>query len=231
MTVHLMSSGIVNCRSFIYHRGMSPRPRTASDADLLMAAVRAVSRVGPSRLTLADVAAEAGVVPATLLQRFGSKRGLLLALAREGSTASAQELAALRAAHPSPLAALRATADCMAGMANSPEELANHLAFLNIDLTDPDFHRYALEGSRAFGAGLQALLDAAVVARELKRCDTARLARLVQEVLHGGLVAWAIHREGTAREWVRQDLEALLEPYAAAGKRRGPAARARRRRG
>ena len=199
---------------------MSPRPRTASDEDLLQATIRAVSRVGPARLTLADVAAEAGVAPATLVQRFGSKRGFLLALARAGSKASARELAAIRAAHPSPLAALRATADCMAGMANSPEELANHLAFLNIDLTDPEFHRYALEGARAFTAEMQALLDAGVAARELVKCDTARLALLVQEVLHGSLVTWAIFREGSAREWVWRDLEALLGPYLVASRRR-----------
>jgi AcrR family transcriptional regulator len=158
------------------------------------------------------------VAPATLVQRFGSKRGLLLALARAGSTAASQETAALRAAHPSPLAALRAVADCMAGMANSPEELANHLAFLSIDLTDPEFHRYALEGARAMSAEMQSLLDAAVAAGELKQCDTARLARLVQNVLHGALVSWAILREGTAREWVRRELEGLLEPYLAAAR-------------
>jgi AcrR family transcriptional regulator len=201
---------------------MSPRPRTASDADLLAAAGRAVSRVGPSRLTLADVAAEAGVAPATLVQRFGSKRGLLLALAREGSGAVADQMAALRAADPSPLAALRAVADCMTQMAPSPEELANHLAFLVIDLTDPEFHRHALEHARAFQAELNALLDAAVAAGELTTCDTARLARLVQATIHGALVAWAVYREGTALEWVRQDLETLLAPYAAQD-RRAPA--------
>src|SRR4051812_2405333 len=119
---------------------MCPRPRTATDAELLAAATRAVSRVGPVRLTLADVAAEAGVAPATLMQRFGSKRGLLLALAREGSAAAGETMATIRSAHPSPLEALAAVADCLTGMAPSPEELANHLAFLCIDLTDPEFH-------------------------------------------------------------------------------------------
>src|SRR5262249_27193952 len=128
MTVHLLSRGIVNSRSFIYDQVMSPRPRTATDADLLTAAHRAVSRVGPSRLTLADVAAEAGGAPATLVQRFGSKRGLLLALVQLAPAGVGAEFAALRAAHSSPLAAVRAVADCMAGMAPTPEELANHLA-------------------------------------------------------------------------------------------------------
>ena len=192
---------------------MCPRPRTASDADLLMAASRAVSRVGPSRLTLADVAAEAGVAPATLMQRFGTKRGLLLALARQGTTAAAHEMAALRAADPSPLAALRAFADCITGMAPTPEELANHLAFLVVDLTDKEFHHYALEQARAFQAELTSLVEAAVAAGELVPCDSEGLARVMQEMLHGALVTWAIYREGTAREWVRRDLETLLAPY------------------
>jgi AcrR family transcriptional regulator len=200
---------------------MSPRPRSTSDADLLMAAARVVSRIGPSRLTLADVAGEAGVSPATLVQRFGSKRGLLLALVRLAPDTVAEEFAKLRAAHPSPLAALRATADCVAGMAATPGELANHLAFLVMDLTDPDFHRPALEHARAFVAELKALLDDAVAGGELKRCETAGLARLVQELINGALVTWAIFREGTAQQWVRLDLEALLAPYlVAAGRRR-----------
>jgi AcrR family transcriptional regulator len=193
--------------------GMCARPRTASDEELLAATTRAVSRVGPSRLTLADVAAEAGVSAATLVQRFGSKRGLLLALAREGSAGLGEQMAGIRAAHPSPMEALRAVADCLTGMAASPEELANHLAFLCIDLTDADFHRHALEHARAFQGELKALLGAAVDAGELAACDTDSLARLIQELLHGALVTWAIFREGTARDWLRRDLEMLLAPY------------------
>ena len=60
---------------------MSPRPRTTSDATILAALTRVISRIGPAKLTLADVAAEAGHSRAGLVQRFGSKRGLLLAVA------------------------------------------------------------------------------------------------------------------------------------------------------
>ena len=206
-------------------RGMSPRPRETTDAAILEATHRAVSRYGPARLTLAHVAAEVGVAPATLMQRFGSKRGLLLALARQGSGATGHEYAAIRAAHPSPLAALFAVADCMAGMAPTPEELANHLAFLHIDLTDPDFHRLALEQARAARAEIRAFLDDAVKAGELTPCDTERLARAVGVTLGGGLLAWAIEREGTAADSLRYELETLLGPY----RRSGKAARTRQR--
>src|SRR5882724_1734919 len=115
------------------------RPRQTTDDAILQATARAIARFGPARLTLAHVAAEVGVAPATLMQRFGSKRGLLLAFVKQGSEAGGDMYAAIRAAHRSPLGALFAVGDCMAGMATTPEELANHLAFLHIDLTDPDF--------------------------------------------------------------------------------------------
>src|SRR5215467_8521031 len=108
---------------------MTPRPRATSDADLLAATYRIVSRRGPN-LTLADVAKEAGVSPATLVLRFGSKRGLLLALAASGARDLPDEFARIRAAHRSPLAAVGGVADCMAAMAESPQALANSLAFL-----------------------------------------------------------------------------------------------------
>ena len=47
-----------------------------------MATMRVMQRRSPVDLTLADVAKEAGVVPATLIQRFGTKRSLLLAACR-----------------------------------------------------------------------------------------------------------------------------------------------------
>src|SRR6267378_8251977 len=107
-------------------RRLMPRPKATSDADLLNAAHRVVMRLGPN-LTLADVAKEAGVSAATLVQRFGSKRGLLLALASSGSQGLPEEFARIRAAHRSPLAALIGVGDCMAAMAESPETLSNSL--------------------------------------------------------------------------------------------------------
>jgi hypothetical protein len=67
---------------------------------------------------------------------------------------------------------------------------------------------------------MKGLLDDAVGAGELSACDTDGLARVVQGTLHGALVAWAIYREGSAREWLRRDLDYLLAPYLASKRRR-----------
>jgi AcrR family transcriptional regulator len=209
-----------------------PRPRTATDAAILEAAHRVITRLGPARVTLADVGREAGLSPATLVQRFGSKRGLLLALARAAAGSVGDCFAAVRAAHASPLAALLAAATEMTRHVTSPEELANGLAFLQLDVSDPDFHRPALENSNRILAGYRAIVEEAVAAGELVPCDAARLARAVGAVSGGSLLAWAIYRKGSAEAWVRADLATLLDPYrrrtgAPPGKARGRGAEGR----
>src|SRR2546423_12577864 len=189
---------------------MSPRPRETTDEQLLAATYRVVSRLGPN-LTLADVAKEAGVSPATLMQRFGSKRGLLLAFAASGPQMLGDEFTRIRAKYRSPIAAVFGLADCVAAMAHTPETLSNSLAFLQMDLVDPDFHKHALAHSRGMVAGIRGLLDEAVAAGELQRCDTARLARAVQGLIGGSLLQWSIDREGKAADRLREDLDSLLK--------------------
>jgi AcrR family transcriptional regulator len=195
---------------------VTPRPRTIADADILAAAYRVMSRVGPTRLTLAAIAGEAGLAPATLVQRFGSKRGLLLALSSGAAEVVDSCFEAVRARHASPLDALIAAATVMAQSTTTPEEMANHLAYLQIDVSDPDFHRHILDNTRRTIAGYRALLDDAVAAGELVPCETERLARAISSMSGGSLLSWAILREGTSLDWVRADMATLLDPYRAA---------------
>ncbi len=118
------------------HAPMSPRPRQASDEDILMAAFRAIARLGPARMTLADVAKDAGVSPAAIVQRFGSKRALLLAAAADAAGGSQFIFPGLRARHRRPIDALLGLADCMTVMGTTPEAIANNMTFLQIDLRD-----------------------------------------------------------------------------------------------
>ena len=201
---------------------MSPRPRKVSDSQLFAAAHAVMSRVGPRELTLAAIAKEAGVTAAVLVQRFGSKRALLLALAEKYSDGSGEFIAALAKRHASPLAALRAYADCMAGMAASPAALARNLAYLQIDMTDPDFRRHLVKQARATRSGLKRLVEAALKAGELTPgVKPANLARTIETVLSGSLITWGFYRERTAARWMRTDLESVLEPWMT--KRRGKA--------
>jgi AcrR family transcriptional regulator len=197
---------------------MSPRPRKASDEEVFAAAYRAMNRLGPGELTLADIAREAGVTASALVQRFGSKRDLLLRLSGEVAGGAAHLFAGLREAHRSPLATLFAYADCMADLGPSPAALARNLSWLLVDLTDPAFRKNVQAQTRATEREIRKLIEAAFEAGELRqiegrRVSTAALARTIAAIVGGSLLNWAFHEAGTARHWIRKDLGVALSPW------------------
>jgi len=107
-----------------------------------------MSKVGPRQLTLAAIAKQAGVTAAVLVQRFGSKRSLLLALSKKmrqrrhrvhrGSLGTAR----LSAHSLARLPGLHVWIGGLAGGSGAQP------AYLQIDLTDPDFRRHLVKQAR-----------------------------------------------------------------------------------
>ena len=204
---------------------MSPRPRETSDAQILAAAARVMQRRSPVDLTLADVAKEAGVVPATIIQRFGTKRDLLLANCKAWTADVAGQFAAARAKHGSPLKTLIELFVEFSGFAAAPESMSNFLAYLQIDLSDPEFRAVLLVQFATMRDETKKLLADAVATRELKPCDTGELARLVQQVNGGAMLDWAAYRKGSLAAWIRRAVEGLLAPYRPRKRRKSRATR------
>ena len=194
---------------------MSPRPRQNTDQEILMAAFRAIAKLGPAKLTLAEVAREANVTAASLVQRFGSKRDLLLAAAADVAGGHVYIFQGLRQKHRSPVAALLGLAECMSLMGSTPDEVAHSLAFLQIDFTDPAFLGSAQASALGMREGIRALIRDAVAAGELRRCDSLRLARALHATLNGSILDWVIHRQGPMAPAIRRDLRMVLDPYRA----------------
>ncbi|WP_371648964.1 MULTISPECIES: TetR/AcrR family transcriptional regulator [unclassified Streptomyces] len=203
MNEHLLTDGAV-----------MGRPRGVEDAVILRAAAQVMGRVGPAGLTLAAVAREVGLVPATLVQRFGSKHGLLLALADRSEKDASEMAGRVRQSHDSALGALAAlTVESAAGMA-TPESFANHLAFLCMDLGDPQLYERALAIHRTQKRAIEELLTEAAGAGELRAgTDAAALARTVQAIIAGAGLTWALEREGTLEQRLRQELDVVLSPH------------------
>jgi AcrR family transcriptional regulator len=193
------------------------RPRTITDEEILAALARAISRVGPARLTFAEVAAEAGVAAPTIAQRFGSKRNLLLAFSAQAPGELEDSFARARASHPTPLAALLSDPLGATRTMDSPSALAHHLAFLQLELADPEFHQHVLEHAHVARQQIRKLLDAAIKHGELRPCDTNSLAEAIQVTYNGALITWAIFRQGPLALWLRRQLEFTLWPFRTIG--------------
>jgi AcrR family transcriptional regulator len=193
---------------------MSPRRRKAEDADVFAAMGRVMRRVGPAELTLGAIAKEAGVTAGALVQRFGSKRELILAHWRQAGAAGTPPNPAARAA--SPLQALRASAAPFARLAASPRAALRNLAYMQSDWADAALRRHWLRHVRAARARYEQLVTEAVAQGELRAgTDAQALARMIEVTLGGSFLAWTLHREGSAATRLREDLDATLRPYLA----------------
>jgi AcrR family transcriptional regulator len=196
---------------------MSPRRRKAEDIDVFAALVRVMLRRGPAELTLREVAAEAGVTAGALVQRFGSKRAMLLAHARHVAATDDTGLAVPQRTS-SPLDTLRSVTAMYAGLAASPRAAVRNLAYLLNDLADPALRRHLLRMSRSARVWYEQLLTEAIAAGELRDAtDVRQLGRLIEATLRGSFLSWTLYREGAAADWLLADLNAVLQPYLARG--------------
>ena len=125
----------------------------------------------------------------------------------------AAQFAAARAKYDSPLKALIELLVESSSFASTPECMVNFLAYLQIDLADLEFHAVLFKQFATTRGETKKLLDDAVSGRELKPCDTADLARLLQEVNGGAMLDRAVYRKGPLAAWIRRSLETLLAPY------------------
>jgi AcrR family transcriptional regulator len=192
-----------------------PRPRTVSDDAIIDATLRAIDRHGPARMTLADVADDARLSPAAIVARFGSKHGLLLAVSRRATEKIDDDFADALSHTPSPLRALLDVLVATVKEIESPETLGNHVAFLQLDLVDPELRTQARAHARALQRNIVGVLDAAVRSDEIIATDTRRLARCVYTTFNGALISWALGGRGKLGPWVRHEIEFALAPYRA----------------
>lgn len=190
---------------------MTGRPRSASDEAVFEAVAAVVTAAGPSGLTLAAVAGRVGLSAPALAQRFGSKQGLLAAFAAREVTTVADALAAARARGVDPVRALVAVLSALPGHGATREGLANNLAFLQMDLTDPELRPHAVAHSRALRDGI-AVLAADAVRAGLLAAGTVpeTLAADLWAVYCGAMVTWAIDGTGTLPDWIAAHLERVL---------------------
>ncbi|MEY2226191.1 MULTISPECIES: TetR family transcriptional regulator C-terminal domain-containing protein [Streptomyces] len=96
------------------------------------------------------------------------------------------------------------------------ETFAHHLAFLCMDLTDPELHERALAVHEAQRRAVGTLLAEAVSTGELRATtDVEALTATVQAVTSGAGLIWALDRQGALVRRVRHELDAVLAPHIA----------------
>lgn len=181
-----------------------PRRKTVTDEEVLDRALPLIARKGPTGFTLADVAEEVDLAPATLIQRFGDKRTLIRRAFTRDNERFARWVRALPD-EPGKEAVLAIYDEMMALYGEvseelgEPEGIADQLLWLREDVRDPVLNRLTRERATLFCAAIVARLPPLPIP-----ADDA--ARLLDAQFHGAVVQWALEPEGTAAEYVMASL-------------------------
>lgn len=180
-----------------------PRRRTIPDADLLDAALVVVRRAGPEALTFAAAAHRSGLAASTIVQRFGSKAGLLrAALLRAWDLLDEQTTAAAASAGPGP----DGVVELLVGLSGSYEahDFADQLRVLREDLRDPVLRERGQRWLNRLGSEVE---------RRLGPAETG-LGELVLAQWQGTLTIWSFTRAHPLPDAVRIALTTLLSHLA-----------------
>lgn len=184
------------------------RPRTISDEQLVQAAATAVVQRGDGSWSLADVAAAAGVSPAALVKRFGSRDGLLVAVVRtwvEGL------LPYDAASVDDPVAHVRQWVAEWVDATTAPGSAVGHLTLLLDEIVHDEARKLLLRGRRAQARYLSAALLDARQRGLLAEEPPTGTAELWLDLLAGASVGCAVEQSGRpaarALAFIEHDIE------------------------
>ncbi len=173
------------------------RTKKISDEAVLDGALRVMYRAGPEAFTLAAVATETGLAPATLLQRFGDKQGLVVrAIGRDNG-----EFARMIGEAPAAVGrdAVLDLFWLLTPDIDDPKALADRLLWLREDFRNAEL-----------GALARARFDLlrAAIARRLPPLALAPsvAARLLEAQWQGAVNQWSFFHEGRLLDYVARCL-------------------------
>jgi AcrR family transcriptional regulator len=191
-----------------------PRKRTIPDEDLLDAALGLVRAVGPEAVSFGSLASRVDLAASTLVQRFGSKAGLLqAALLRAWRQLEAATDEAIATAPGGPAGVVELLVS-LTGQYDA-HDFADQLRVLREDVRDPVLRK---RGQAWFAA----LSDAVEARLADAPGGAAGLGQLVVSTWQGTLTVWSFTREGPAVDVVRHTLDELLGRLVARPTRRRP---------
>jgi AcrR family transcriptional regulator len=186
------------------------RPRTISDDAIYLAELQVLAEHGAKGLTLARMAHVLGVTPAAVRQRFGSKRGLLVEMARRRVEQAELRFASARAAHDSPLEALQAAFVAEISQIREPRQLANAISTYTDNVDDAEMRAAFAAELAVMERHTGELLEEAVKAGELRGPVTPGLVSTVLAAVEGTMLIWTIAPRGEIKGRVQEAVEVAL---------------------
>jgi len=158
-------------------------------------------------MTLAHIAAEVGITAGALVQRYGTKRNLLLLTGRTSREALEAAVRTLEFDVDDADTVTDRLFDLVIGDFADPDVVANNLSFLLLDMTDDEFRAEAV----AYFAILRDAFRRVAVRRGMESRQASAIAGVITETVQGTIIVWAVDRRGALRERLQATLAFIID--------------------
>lgn len=189
-----------------------PRHKKVDDASVLKMILDVIVQQGAMQFSLEDLSKKTTLSPATLLQRFGSKKNILHKALELANQDLKKDLMALDLANKSPLDEIINIYLELALPFAQPMDIANGLDILKLDISDKKLNDLTRKYFEIRRNKIESLICVAQERGELSSTITPdQIAWNLECLWQGSIMLWALIGKGGLPQWLKKRLLTYLE--------------------
>lgn len=190
-----------------------PRKKKVEDSTILKIILEVIIKKGATTFSLEDLSKKTGLAPATLLQRFGSKKNILHK-AIELSNQDLKVSFANKAINQSPLQEIIDIYLNLSIPFSSPIDIANGLDILKLDITEKKLNELTRKHFEIRRNKIKSLIVLAQENGEISsKEDSIHIAWNLECLWQGSIMLWALIGKGKLRLWLKERFFTYLKSH------------------
>ena len=188
-----------------------PRKKKTEDSVILKMILRVIIKQGATTFSLEDLSKETGLSPATLLQRFGSKKEILHKAIELANHDLQNDLTNRPVGNKSPLQEVMDIYMEFSAPFLNPSDVASGLDILKLDITEERLNHLTRNYFEIRRNKIESLIILARVNGEISADINAdELAWNLECLWQGSIMMWALTGEGLLHDWMKERFSTYL---------------------
>ena len=188
-----------------------PRKKIITDNTILRIVFDVILKMGVYEFNLKDLSKKTGLSPATLIQRFGSKKNILFEAIKLAKQNLKKDLTKIDLRHISPTQEIINIYLEPVNLIKTPENVAKTLDLIKLDIREKKLNKLMREYFNIRRKKIQPLIIAAQKKKELSSSlNVSKLISNLEAIWHGSIILWALIGKNTAHEWLKEELVFFL---------------------
>lgn len=184
------------------------------DRMILKMALEVIVEVGVTTFSLEDLRNKTGLSPATLLQRFGSKKNILYKALELSNNDLKNNFNNRSIVNQSPLQEIINIYLELSMPFSTPEDIAGGLDILKLDITDKRLNSLTRKYFEIRRKKIESLIIQAQEKNEISSfINASEMVWNLESLWQGSIMLWALIGSGNLQEWLKKRFHSFIKLY------------------